>query len=288
LGVTLTRRACLSLAAAPLFAAPGKPRVGCQTRAYGSPIPDKAKLLAVLEDLKAAGYDGFETNFKSLEHSFDDPAPMRKEIEARGVPLIGLHMGAGLFEPDKIEAERAQVLRVARGSQALGGGHVIVSGRQLPTGPDGLVKEGALAAKAREAERLGAELRAIGVRLSIHNHTHEVAHDAAELRRFLELTTAKNVGLLFDVGHVLHNEVDVAAFVREHGPRITGLHVRDVKDGDEALMGAGVVDFKALGDAVRKIHWTGWVIVEVNPRQDVSSRELVNRARGHLRKTMGV
>ena len=32
----------------------------------------------------AAGYDGFETNFRSLEHSFDSPTPMRREIEARG------------------------------------------------------------------------------------------------------------------------------------------------------------------------------------------------------------
>jgi inosose dehydratase len=286
--VKLSRRACLALAAAPLFAAGEKPRVGCQTRAYGSPIPDKAKLLGVLEDLKAAGYDGFETNFKSLEHSFDDPAPMRREIEARGVPLIGLHMGAGLFEPEKIADERAQVLRVARAVHALGGGHVIVSGRQLPTGPNGRVLPEALAAKAREADSLGAELRAMGVRLSIHNHTLEVAHDAAELRGLLAQTSPENVGLLFDIGHVLHNEVDIAAFVRENGPRITGLHVRDVRDGDEVLIGTGVVDFQALGKAIHETGWNGWVIVEVNPRKDMASRELVNRARKHLRNTMGV
>ena len=263
-------------------------RVGCQTRAYGSPITDKAKLLAVLEDLKAAGYEGFETNFRSLEHSFDDPSPMRREIEARGVPLIGLHLGAGLFDPKTLDREREQILRSARATKALGGEHVIVSGRQLPAGKDGHASREASAAKAREAERIGAELRAIGVRLSIHNHTHEVAHNAEELRRLLDETTQENVGLLFDVGHVHHGEVDVTAFVREHGPRITGLHVRDVKNGDEAPMGAGIVDFAALGDAIRQIGWSGWVIVEVNERNDMPGRELVNRARAHLRKTMGV
>ena len=283
-----TRRDCLALAAAPLLAAKNDVRVGCQTRAYGSPIPDKTKLLAVLEDLKAAGYDGFETNFRSLEHSFDDPAPMRREIEARGVPLIGLHLGAGLFDPKRIADERAEVLRSARATHALGGKHVIVSGRQLPTGPSGRALPDALAAKAREAERLGAELRAIGVRLSIHNHTHEVANDAEELRGLLAQTTPENVGLLFDVGHVHHGEVDVAAFIREHGSRITGLHVCDVQVGDEVLIGTGKVDFAELGEAIRGIGWSGWVIVEVNQRDDISSRELVNRARGHLRNTMGV
>ncbi|MEZ5393658.1 MAG: sugar phosphate isomerase/epimerase [Bryobacterales bacterium] len=275
--------------AAPFASAAGpKPRVGCQTRAYGSPIPDKAKLLAVLEDLKATGYDGFETNFRSLEHSFDNPAPMRREIEARGVPLIGMHMGASLFDAAKVAEERAQILRVAKAVKALGGGHVIVSGRQLPVGRDGHAEQAAIQAKAQEAESLGKKTRAMGVRLSIHNHTHEVANDGAEIRRFLELTTNENVGLLFDVGHVLHEEMDVARFVRANGKRISGLHVRDVKGGEEVLIGTGVVDFKGIGKAIRDTGWAGWVIVEVNPREDVPSRDLVERARRHLRKTMGV
>jgi len=278
----------LALAAAPLIAASGKPKVGCQTRAYGSPIPDKPKLLSVLEDLEAAGYDGFETNFQSLERSFDSPAPMRREIEARGVPLIGLHMGAGLFDPEKIDAERAMILRNAKATKALGGGQVIVSGRQLPVGRDGSVLAEALARKAKEANRLGAEIRRMGLRLSIHNHTHEVENDAAELRRLLELTRPEDVSLLFDVGHVHHGEGDVAAFVGEHGGRIAGLHVRDVKGGDEVLIGTGKVDFEGLGAAIREAGWDGWVIVEVNQREDISSRELVNRARQHLRDTMEV
>ncbi|HYM12380.1 MAG TPA: hypothetical protein VEU62_16710, partial [Bryobacterales bacterium] len=63
-------------------------RLGCQTRAYGSPIRDRAKLLSVLDDLAALGYAGFETNFASLEASFADPEPMRKEIEKRRIGLI--------------------------------------------------------------------------------------------------------------------------------------------------------------------------------------------------------
>ncbi|MEZ5362424.1 MAG: TIM barrel protein [Bryobacterales bacterium] len=231
--------------------------------------------------MKATGYDGFETNFRSLEHSFDNPAPMRREIEARGVPLIGMHMGASLFDAAKVAEERAQILRVAKAvKRALGGGHVIVSGRQLPVGRDGHAEQAAIEAKAREAESLGKQTRAMGVRLSIHNHTHEVANDGAEIRRFLELTTNENVGLLFDVGHVLHEEMDVARFVRENGKRITGLHVRDVKGGEEVLIGTGVVDFKGIGKAIRDTGWAGWVIVEVNPREDVPSRDLVERRAG--------
>ena len=58
---------------------------------------DKSKLLSALEKLKSAGYAGFETNYRSLEHSFDNSAPMRDQIEKRGLPLIGLHFGARGF-----------------------------------------------------------------------------------------------------------------------------------------------------------------------------------------------
>ena len=288
-----SRREVLALAAASaVSAAAGRPRVGCQTRAYGAPIAEKARLLTVLEDIKAAGYEVFETNYRSLEHSFDDPGPMRREIEARGLPLIGLHVGVGLFDPRVIEDERELLLRAGRGTAALGGSLLVVSGRELPHGPNGRPLPTAAAVKAREAERLGAKLRGMGVRLCIHNHSHEVQHDAEELRMFLGQTSPENVSLLFDVGHIHRGEVDPAAFLREYAARIAGLHLRDVKGGEEVEMGSGVIDFAALGRAVGETAWTGWLIVEVNERMNSDAQgslgpRLVRQAREHVRRTMG-
>lgn len=286
--VRITRRAAIAaLTAAPLFSAERKIRVGCQTRAYGSPLTDRDKLLAVLDDLEAAGYEGFETNYRSLEAHFNNPAPMRAEIERRGVGLIGLHLGAGLFDPANIEAERELLFRVARGTKALGGDHVIMSGRELPVRADGSVEPAALAAKIREANRLGRELAEMGVRFAIHNHQHEVAHDGAELRELLAATET-SVSLLFDVGHVLHHEMDVPNFIREQGDRIAGLHLRDVGGGKEVLIGTGEVQFSAIADALCETAWQGWLILELNEHGGLSSRDLVERARGHVRKRMGV
>ncbi len=278
----------MAIAAAARAANAGRVRVGCQTRAYGSPLPDKAELLAALADLAAAGYEGFETNYRSLSHSFSDPSAMRREIEARGVEMIGLHVGVGLFETAKISEEQQLVERVAKGVRDLGGKHIIVSGRRLPVTADGRAEPDALATKARELARAGKRCKELGVRLSFHNHTHEVRNDAEEIRAVLAETDPELVSLLFDVGHVHHNEVDVAAFVREMHPRLAGLHVRDVHGGDEVLIGTGDVDFARLGAAVRDSGWSGWVIVEVNRRDDMSSEKLVRRARGHLKKTMEI
>lgn len=263
-------------------------RVGCQTRAYGSPLPDPAEFFAALDGLERAGYEGFETNYHSLEWAFEDPAPAKKRLASAGVEMIGLHAGVGLFEPEKAGEESELVRRIARGVRALGGEHLILSGRQLPLGADGSAERGALDRKAENLNRLGADCHQAGIRLSYHNHSSEVQHDAEEIRFILERTDAALVSLLFDVGHVLRAEIDVAAFVREQASRIAGLHVRDVKDGDEVLIGTGTVDFRALGQTLRDVAWPGWVIVEVNKRDDIASDELVLRARKHLRQTMEI
>ena len=284
----LTRREFAAAAAVPLLAsaAQGGMRVGCQTRAYGSPLPDKAKFLAVLDDLRETGYAGFETNYRTLEHSFDTPAAMRREIEHRGVEMIGLHVGAGLFEAEKIPADRKLVERVARATAELGGKHVIVSGRRLPETPDGRVERAAALEKAKQLDSLARFCRELGVTLSSHNHTYEVRNDAEEIR--LVLGNSENVSLLFDVGHVHNDEVNVPEFVAEHSDRIAGLHLRDVKGGDEVMIGTGKVDFAAIGRSLRSKSWQGWLIVEVNKRDDVTSREMVTRVRKYLRTTMKV
>jgi inosose dehydratase len=287
--MTLARRHFLATALAPLLkAAPKQIRVGCQTRAYGSPIPDRDKFLAALSDLGKLGYEGFETNYRSLEHSFMRPRPMRREFESRGMEMMGLHVGTGFFDPTKILDEHKLIHRVAAAVGEFGGGNIVVSGRGLPTGADGRATPGALQSKARELNAAGETCRRFGVRLSFHNHRHELAHDAEEIRYVLRETDPRLVSLLLDVGHPFPAEWPVTRLVREYSSRIAGFHLRDTQAGEEVMFGTGDFDFAALGNALRETDWKGWLIVEVNRRDDISSHDLVDRCRKHIRETMKV
>ena len=259
--------------------------VGCQTRAYGSPIRDRAKFLSVLEDLAEIGYEGFETNFHSLEHSFDNPAAMRKELEKR-LPMFGLHLGVGLFDPLKIPGEQEQIQRVATAVAALGGNNIVISGRTLPARPDGSAERHALASKVRELDRAGEFCARLGVRASFHNHRHELVHDAEEIHFVLGETDPKLVSMVLDVGHVFPAAWPVTKLVEKYGSRIAAFHLRDTTGGKEVMIGTGDFDFHALGRVLRETGWQGWLIVEVNRRDDMPSRELAKKVRQHLRATM--
>jgi sugar phosphate isomerase/epimerase len=274
----LSRRDCIVLAlVSPLArAAGGRVRVGCQTRAYGSPLRDFAKLLSALEDLIALGYEGFETNSASLEKSFADPAPARKEIEQRGVPLIGLHVGAV-----------TQVIEVARAVKAFGGSQVVLSGSRLPAGPDGTPSAEALEKRVADLNRAGKSCRELGITLCAHNHRAELEHGAKELRTVLAGTDPGLISMILDVGNPFPADFTPVDILRAHSRRIAGFHLRDTVNGNEVVFGKGEFAFDALARAIRETGWCGWLIAEVNLNQEIPSRQMVEMIRRHIRKNMG-
>jgi len=268
----------------------GAPRIraGCQTRAYGSPIRDKEKLLAVLDDLAAVGYEGFETNNASVAHSFDNPAPLRAEIEKRRIALIGLHASARLTDPAAIEKERGEIEKLAHVVKGLGGSYLILSGSGVPRDAEGRLNKDALKLRCAELNRAGAACRALGVRLCTHNHAKEVANNGEEVNAVMAGTDPSDVSMLMDAEYVAGAGINVPAFIKLHSRRIAGIHLRDMRDGKEVDMGTGELDFPGIANALRETRWSGWAIVEYNQRKDMSSRELVERCRKYMRDRMKI
>jgi sugar phosphate isomerase/epimerase len=269
-----------SLCALPGVQARSRIRLGCQTRAWGSPLRDRAQLLAALSDLHELGYDGFETNFASLADSFANPQPARAEFSKRGVPLIGLHMSAALFNPARLEKEQEQIAQVARAVKDLGGDYLMLSGSGAPESPE------ALKAKCRELNRAGKVCKDLGVRLCSHNHGQELEHDARVLRAILGDTDPEQVAIVLDVGNPFPPTFTPSAIVRRYGKRIPVFHLRDSVAGKEVLFGAGECDFAGLGRALAETDWGGWLIVEVNRNPQIPSRKMVESARDFVRKQM--
>ncbi len=233
----ISRRDLLAVAAgAPIVRAQTtspRIRIGCQTRAYGSPIRDRAQLLSVLDDLAAAGYEGFETNFASLEASFGDPAPARADFEKRRIKLIGLHGTVNFTNPANLPKDRAQLDRLAAASKDLGAELLILSSNGVPRTPEGGMEAGALKLRCEELDRVAAACRALGVRLATHNHAKEVANDGEEVNAIMERTEARNVSMLMDAAYVHGAGLNVPSFFRKHYRRVAGVHVRDHQGGKE-------------------------------------------------------
>jgi inosose dehydratase len=135
--------------------------------------------------------------------------------------------------------------------------------------------------------RFGAKLTEVadsvataGLRLAYHHHLGTVVESGEDLERFLE-STGPSVGLTIDTGHAALGGVDAVSLIREHPERVAHVHAKDIRgkvfrkieseggsflrgvlEGIFTVPGDGDLDFRTVMQALGKIGYSGWIIVE--------------------------
>jgi D-psicose/D-tagatose/L-ribulose 3-epimerase len=178
----------------------------------------------------------------------------------------GIPQNAALDSPDA--ASRGEALahldRVVAHCATLGG-----SAAYLVPGADGS-KE----ALARYADSLAAaaeKAAARGVRLGVEHFPGTALPSAAATLEFINAIDHPNLGLLFDIGHLLISDEDPAAVIRQAGGRLAYVHLDD-NDGKGDLHWAlldGVLTSDTLREtfrALQDIDYTGAISLELNPQ----------------------
>ena len=283
----MLRRSFLAATGAAFAAAP-RIRTGCQTRSYYVPNRDRAQLNAALDDIAAAGFEGFETNQMCLAADFAHPGPLRADLARRKLELLGLHVGGNLHAPAAAPQTLETMRGVAQGAKNLGAEMLVVSAAAVRN-MEGSALQVAMRQKAVALEELGKWCRAFGVRLAAHNHTEETLRNFSEFRLIAEATSAANVSLMVDVGHTGVTGVDPVPFLHDYGRRVAGIHVRDYRDGKHVALGKGVVNLKGVAKVLHDTKWSGWVILELEAAAGAAKPpDAVRAARKYLREEMGM
>lgn len=274
----------LASAALPMAAAPRvRPRPGCQTNAWRIHPREFGEVLAVLDKIKAYGYEGFETGFRNVEGQFQAAREARKQIEARGLRFLGCHIFLTEYDAETSVAPRALVESVMRGAASLGAERLILSGAAAGADTSKLER------KAAALNAFGRQAKAAGLQLCYHNHDLEFAAGGAEIEELLRLTEPGLLHLVTDAGHAWRAKADVPAFLTRHAGRIDGMHLRDFRNGAQVPLGEGEVDLRPLAFTIRKLGWSGWIINEEERLNDVKpGDDAVEPARAQLRKSFGI
>jgi L-ribulose-5-phosphate 3-epimerase len=224
---------------------------------------------------REAGMDGVD---------FDDaaavtPEQLRQAAATTGVFIHGTinhaHWSKRLTSPDPAEraVSLANLEHCIRVSHAAGGsGVLLVIGRQSD-GPDA-------AERAREEISKAIPLAAaLGQRILFENVWNGMFYEddgprdqsAAAWAAYIDSFKSPWIGAFFDLGnHARYG--DVAAWIRELGPRIVKLDIKgySVARADAEGKGkgfvditAGDIDWRAVRAALAEVGFTGWVSAEV-------------------------
>ena len=119
-----------------------------------------------------------------------------------------------------------------------------------------------------------------GLRMAYHHHLGTVVESQRDLDRFLK-STGPSVGLTVDTGHAALGGIDTLALIHDHPARVTHVHCKDIRsrvfgriksesksflsgviEGMFTVPGDGDLEFAPVMQALAKIGYVGWIIVE--------------------------
>jgi len=245
----------------------------CEVPGWG-PMPDLEAVLGEMTELGLAGTELGAPGF--LPH---EPEALTAALRRHGLAFVGAFVPLVLHEPDSEATMRAASglldLIAAAGGDVLVVAVVSDAEWSPPAAELSDAQWRQLATHAAEVQALAARR---GIAFALHPHVGTLVQTAPQVQRALAET---EVGWCLDTGHLVIGGTDPVAFARDHGHRVTHVHVKDVdgdlaaqvRSGDLSLLQAtrrGL--FRPLGQGVARVAQTlqaldehgydGWLVLE--------------------------
>lgn len=130
-----------------------------------------------------------------------------------------------------------------------------------------------IAPTAQTLPKIEKFVKEYDIKVAIHNHGPEDKHfptpqSALKLVKNMD----PRVGLCIDVGHTARTGVDVVESIREAGPRLLDMHVKDLADMKErdsqCDVGEGKMPIVAIFRQLKKMNYRGGVMLEYEIHAD--------------------
>jgi len=200
-----------------------------------------------LGELAASGMDGYEP-LANNPQELDRLGPLLKK---HNLQMRSLYVNSLLHEREKADESIEAVLAIAEKAKGIGTKIIVTNPSPIQWGGPQNKDDAQLKVQAAALEKLGRQLKAMGLTLSYHNHDIELRNAAREFHHMMCGTDPAYVTLCLDAHWIYRGSGNsaVALFdvLKLYGPRITELHLRQSKDNIWAeTFGQGDIDYPVL------------------------------------------
>ncbi|HEX8764798.1 MAG TPA: sugar phosphate isomerase/epimerase, partial [Candidatus Acidoferrum sp.] len=147
---------------------------------------------------------------------------------------------------------------------------------------------------------IGKRTADLGISLGYHNHMGTLGQSPEEVDQILQATDPRYAKLELDVAHYFQGGGNPAKAIEKYHDRLLFLHIKDVESLPKASnpqrnyrfveLGKGRVDLPAVFDALNKVNFRGWAIVELDavPEQDRTPKECAEISKKYLEEKLKV
>jgi sugar phosphate isomerase/epimerase len=214
-----------------------------------------------------AGYRHVE-----LTSGFLEPPIGAKTIAAlkrNKLDLPVIYNGGALHSDAEAQATVKKCIEVAEAAKPLGAKALNINCNPKPKRERKSDDE--LAIQAKAINQLAREIQKRGMRLFIHQHDPEMAENSREWRHILQNTDPKLVDFCLDVHWVLRGKQDPMTLLKECGPRLGSLHLRNSRNGVWLEdLADGEIDYRAVAAYLKSISFRGYLVVELAYDKDTA------------------
>ena len=195
-----------------------------------------------------------------------------------GLKISGGYMGLPFHEPN-INIDET-VMPMARRLAAVGAKELIIN-----ADPKGGWGDDSQPKTEEEFKRQGAyfseiaaKVKALGLRVSMHNHAAEPHNADGDLRSVFEYATP-DVGLCLDTGWAHVAGQDCVELIKTYRDRIYSLHLRNQQGPvPTEEISLGEIKMAEVVEALKDIHYEGWFTFELLHTAEVSAKQTLTAA----------
>ncbi|HTQ62757.1 MAG TPA: sugar phosphate isomerase/epimerase [Candidatus Solibacter sp.] len=227
-----------------------------------------------IEDISSVGYPGIQVRANAIKE-FGSGAALREMLDKYHLKMIALSSGNIGLDPATESSEIEEHVNHARFLRGAGGMYLQIIDER-PKGRE--IVSADYKRLGHLLTELGKRVADLGVQLGYHNHMGAMGQTPEGLEQIMGAVDPRYAKLELDVAHYFQGGGDPAKAIEKYSDRLLFLHLKDVEqlpggaDGKKSYrfveLGRGLVDLPAVLEALRKINFRGWGIVELDAVPD--------------------
>ncbi|HEV2195094.1 MAG TPA: sugar phosphate isomerase/epimerase [Candidatus Acidoferrum sp.] len=249
-----------------------------------------------IEDIAALGFPGIQLRSNVLKE-FSGPAELRDFLEKHHLKMVALSSGGVRIDPAVEAEEIAKHSANAKFVHDVGGLYLQVTDDRPK---DRAITSADYVRLGKLITEIGKRTADLGVSLGYHNHMGTLGQSPEEVDQILQAADPRYVKLELDIAHYVQGGGDPVKAIEKYHDRLLFLHIKDVESLPNPSnpkrnyrfveLGRGRVDLPGVFEALHKVNFRGWAVVELDavPDKSRTPKECGAISKKYLEEKIGV
>jgi inosose dehydratase len=249
-----------------------------------------------IDDIAAVGFRGIQLRANSVAE-FGSPTAVRDLLSHHDLKFVALSSGNLLSDSGVSKKSIAEHTAHAKFLRDAGGLYLQV----IDSRPKNrAVTPADYKQLGKALTELGKRTADLGIPLGYHNHMGSLGERPEELDQIMAASDPRYAKLELDIAHYFQGGGDPVKAIEKFNDRLLFMHIKDVerlpegKDPQHSYrfveLGQGLVDVPAVFEALRKVNFRGWAVVELDdvPKDTHSPKEAAANNKEYLQEKLGL